>query len=359
MTGSNRRSNAGRKAQQPSKPKPKAQRVAMPKVRVQPNNPGLANSNANYRPMHNQVTRVTGSDYLGTVSVVGDSSTAASKLRKTFPVSPSAYPGTRLSQMAELWERYRFRKFSLRYVPSVPNTMSAQVLVYQDTDPKDDPTGITDADALIRQATSQTGSQQWNFNQPKRVDLASRADKELYYTGMSGSNERLYLQGKAYFVQVSDALDFNGTRLAAELSCGSLYVDWEVDFQTPQINPDAVKRAVAPTPRETFALYAEENLVAGTVRFTSPLPSTQMTGEYKAVVNSLEFSSTDATPVTLDMGITYGSSTVWSYDDTDAAAKSFRTRDTLVVTSSTQDLEFIVTSDKVGVAKLQVLFVPV
>lgn len=360
MTGSNRRSNAGRKARtnQP-KAQPKPQRVQRsPRVHQQPYAAALMNTNANYRPMKNGVTRISGSDYLGTVSVVGDSSTAANKLRKTFPVSPSSYPGTRMTQMSNLWERYRFNKFSLRYVPSVPNTLSAQVMVYQDTDPKDDPSGITDADALIRQATSQTGSQQWNFNQPKRVELASRADKELYYTGTTATNDRFNLQGKAYFIQVSDALDFNGATLGSELTCGSVYADWEVEFQTPQINPESVSRELAPVPRATIQQDFQLDLDPGTSGSSVDLPA-GLSGDYQVECSSFEAVSPSTQALTVSFGVTSGSSTLWSLDNEAADLLSFSSRDKLVVTGPGSTIGYTATTNVEATVKVTLTYRPV
>ncbi|APG76098.1 hypothetical protein 3 [Wenzhou tombus-like virus 18] len=245
MTGSNRRANAGRKTQPKPQRKPRAPR--RPKVQNAPRiQQGggpvpLLESNSNMRQMHNGMTRVVGSDYLGVVSVAGNPADAAAKVRKVLSVSPSSFPGTRLTQMSDLWERYVFRQFRVRYVPSVPNTLACQVMVYQDTDPQDDPTAIKDADALLRQATAQTGSQQWNFNSAKVIHLAKRSDNQLYYTGPVKENPRFNQQGVVYFIQVSQALDMNGKPLTADMECGSLYVDWVIDFQTPQVNPSAVE----------------------------------------------------------------------------------------------------------------------
>lgn len=200
----------------------------------------ILNSNSNHRPMDNKVRHEMGSDFLGTVSALGSFTTTKDRIRKVIQLSPSAFTGARIAQIAALWERYRFTKFSLRYVPSVPDTLAAQFICYLDTDPNDDPSVITGADALMRQATAQAGSQQWNFNTAKRTDLATRADRELYYTGAVGATPRLSLQGVAYIIQATAAINFNGENLPKEIEAGSLYVDWECEFQTPQINPNAV-----------------------------------------------------------------------------------------------------------------------
>jgi len=250
MTGNNRNTQAGKKghAKRQNKKKNSSQNNNMRnkastnvgQVVQMSTMLSLMQANANHRPINNKVVTLTGSDFLGRVSATASPNTVFKAIRKTFPISPSAYPGTRITQLAELWERYRFKKFAIRYVPSVPNTLACQFLLYQDTDPLDDPSLSPDVDALVRQGVTQTGSQQWNFNTSKVINLAKRADKELYYTGLVKQNERFNYQGTAYLVQVTDAIDFNGSKITDDLDCGSLYIDWECEFQTAQVNPEVI-----------------------------------------------------------------------------------------------------------------------
>jgi hypothetical protein len=181
-----------------------------------------------------------GSDFLGPLTVRSSPNSTADRILLSNSISPSAFPGTRLTQMSNLWERYRFRKFRLRWVPAVPKTIACQLIVYQDTDPLDDPTIIPDADALVRQATAQAGSQQFNFINPMSIDLARRSDDQLYYTGADKQNERFNRQGNFYVIQVTDPLNFNGEAITSDIMAGSLYVDWVCEFQIAQINPTAV-----------------------------------------------------------------------------------------------------------------------
>lgn len=201
---------------------------------------GLQNLNANYRPVYSKVDTLTGSDYYGPVIVKATTSTASSKILATIPVSPSTFPGTRLTQLSNLWERYRFTKFNLRYVSAVPNTLACQLVLYIDTDPTDDPNVINDADALVRQAVAQTGAQQWNFNMSKTTPLAMRNDDQMYYTGIDKQNERFTRQATAYVIQITDPINFNGQVLTDNVQAGSLFIDWTVCFQIPQINPSAI-----------------------------------------------------------------------------------------------------------------------
>lgn len=212
----------------------------------QTNGNGLSNRGAIRRPNINQKFIEKGSDFLGPLTVkAGVNVTSASdRILLANNISPSAYPGTRLTQLAPLWERYRFRRFKLRWVPAVPKTIACQLIVYQDTDPLDDPTTITNAESLVRQATAQTGSQQFNFINPMSIELAQRADDQLYYTGDDKQNERFSRQGNFYVIQVTDPLNFNGGAITEDLMAGSLYVDWECEFQIAQINPSAA--AISP-----------------------------------------------------------------------------------------------------------------
>jgi hypothetical protein len=119
-------------------------------------------------------------------------------------------------------------------------TIACQFIIYIDTDPLDDPSTISDANAILRQATAQARSQQFNFNKAKNISLCIRKDDQLYYTGADKQNLRFSNQGTAYVIQVTDVLDFNGAVLSNSISSGSIYLDWNVCFDVPQINPSAL-----------------------------------------------------------------------------------------------------------------------
>lgn len=230
--GNGRRNNNGNGRQR--------QRVTK-RMQVQTNSTSWSNRGNLRRPNINTKFVERGSDFLGplTVKAGANITKASDRILLGESISPSAFPGTRLTQLAPLWERYRFRRFKLRWVPAVPKTVACQLIVYQDTDPLDDPSTIPDPDALVRQATAQTGSQQFNFISPMAIELAQRADDQLYYTGPDKQNERFSRQGNFYIIQVTDPLNFNGEALTSNFMAGSLYVDWECEFQIAQINPSA------------------------------------------------------------------------------------------------------------------------
>jgi hypothetical protein len=119
-------------------------------------------------------------------------------------------------------------------------TIACQFIIYIDTDPLDDPSTIADPDAILRQATAQARSQQFNFNRAKNISLCVRKDDQMYYTGADKQNLRFSNQGTAYIIQVTSAMDFNGGTISTPIDAGSVYLDWNVCFDIPQINPSAL-----------------------------------------------------------------------------------------------------------------------
>jgi hypothetical protein len=107
------------------------------------------------------------------------------------------------------------------------------------------------------------------------IDLARRADDQLYYTGADKNNERFNRQGNYYIIQVTDPLDFNGKPLTEDIMAGSLYVDWVCEFQIAQINPSAFAALTSVEPalteltlREVGQSVGNENL--GTITCSQP-----------------------------------------------------------------------------------------
>lgn len=197
----------------------------------------------NQRALNNSFTRLSGSDFIGAITVKPQTMLdlgASQRVLSVVPITPSGFVGTRLTALSNLWERYRFISCKIRYVPAIPTTLGCQLCFYIDTDPNDDPSGIADGNALIRQAIAQTGAQQWNFATPKIIPLALRKDDQLYYTGNDKTNQRFNRQGTGYMIQITGPVAFDGSPITTELQAGSLFIDWDVMFQTAQINPESL-----------------------------------------------------------------------------------------------------------------------
>jgi len=199
----------------------------------------IQNQTAIRRKIIDKCDCLEGSDYLSDFEV-GPATTVIDSIKLNKLITPSDFLGTRVTSLSNLWERYRVRKFNIRYVPAVPTTVACQLLAYQDTDPLDDPTQVSSIAALVRQGMAQSGSRLFNFNRGISIPLSQRCDDQFYYTGLAKQNLRFNAQGKFYLVQVTNPVDLNGKAIATDLVAGSLFVDWEIEFNTPQINPSAI-----------------------------------------------------------------------------------------------------------------------
>jgi hypothetical protein len=224
---------------------------------------GLIGGGRNVRPLHNRGVTLSGSDFLGKVTVKANPLTSRERILATYPITPSGFQGTRLTQLSQMWERYKFTSLLLRYVSAVPNTLACQLCLYIDTDPLDDP-AVFSGDELIRQAVAQAGSQQWNFNRAASIPLAKRGDGQLYYTGNTKDNERFSQQGTAYLIQVTNPINFNGAVLENDLEAGSVFVDWSCYFETAQINPAIVEASHKTEVIELVALGTKQYIVTAT-----------------------------------------------------------------------------------------------
>lgn len=191
------------------------------------------------RDSTNRRTVLDGKDFLSRVKVKGTNNltNAASHILLKQPISVSSFLGTRVSGLSQFWERYRWLYARVRYVPAVPRSLACQLIAYIDTDPLDDASTIPDVDQLLRQATSQAGSCQWNFSEFMHIPLVIRNDDQLYYTGDDKQNVRFSQQGVLYLLQVTTPLDPFGKPIAEDLKAGTVYLDWACAFTMPQINP--------------------------------------------------------------------------------------------------------------------------
>jgi hypothetical protein len=187
-------------------------------------------------------TFLSGTDYLGRVTVKAKANRVQPKddILLRMPISASSFPGTRLTQLSQLWERYRWSHCAISFVNAVPKTVACQLVAYIDTDPSDDPEEFPDVLSLIRQGFAQAGSRAWNIDRDMTIPLVIRGDDQLYYTGEDKQNARFSQQGVLYILQNSDAINFNAEGIPEDLECGNLFLNWGVHFSMPQINPAAV-----------------------------------------------------------------------------------------------------------------------
>ena len=75
-------------------------------------------------------THLSGRDFVQRITVKANSEIVnpSDRILLRQPISATSFPGTRLSALSQLWERYRWTQAVLEYVPAVPNTLAAQLV---------------------------------------------------------------------------------------------------------------------------------------------------------------------------------------------------------------------------------------
>lgn len=161
--------------------------------------------------------------------------TAETCVLNEFLVSPKYFKmNSRLSKVAANWEKYRFVKFTVDYVPSVPSTISGQLIMSFDPDPEGTVAG-GDYQTVAEFCMNRQRSVMFSINEHKRVSL--NCDPKLgindWFVDLESNGEiKLTAQGRFDLV-VSTPL-ISGSQITQSLVVGTLFADWEVILKQPQ-----------------------------------------------------------------------------------------------------------------------------
>jgi len=154
----------------------------------------------------------------------------------TLLINPSVFSQTRLVEFAKLYQRYRFRKLNFWYKPIANTTQSGQLIGFGDYDPDNiltlnSPDNISTAAAHIGQATGKL----W---ETIRFPFGVLDDYTTLFVDTNSEEKRLSFQGVYYLLAASD--------IASSITAlGNLYIDYEVEFSIPLLQPSQQQLSVA------------------------------------------------------------------------------------------------------------------
>jgi hypothetical protein len=175
---------------------------------------------------HEDSIILTGSDLLD-ILATGSSQAPTGAEVYVLPLSPTdtGWMNTRLQQFAPLFQRFKFRKFSVKYEPIANATISGQLLHYVDFDTDSNYSPVNNSLAAIQFAAAHKKNEPFQVWEESRA--AYRPDGEIQTLflapGASGSDPRLYSQGRYHIFNVS-APPSNNTPL------GVLYAEYEIEL---------------------------------------------------------------------------------------------------------------------------------
>jgi hypothetical protein len=145
-------------------------------------------------------------------------------------VNPWRIPGSRLTQFANLFQRFKFEGFSIRYIPAVPATTAGQIIMAFDTDPTFAPIGS--AQSVINTMMAHQNRKLFHVFDDMTMSLPKTSNRE-YYCDALGQDLRLNNQAVWWAVLVSKVVTSTGNSWQANV--GSFVVEWKCRFHLSRI----------------------------------------------------------------------------------------------------------------------------
>lgn len=174
-------------------------------------------------------TRVSGHEFLSSVTGATTQTTGTSLY--TVLLSPSNLGVGRLAAFSRLYEKFRFRKFIVTYIPIAAATVAGQVMGYFDTDPAETVYSATPL-AAFQRGVAHFGAQSTNVWERKSFSLQDDDPTRLLFCNETeAGSERLAKQAR--FTLLSSSAQ-------SATALGNLFVEYEVDFYGPQIDASPI-----------------------------------------------------------------------------------------------------------------------
>jgi hypothetical protein len=166
---------------------------------------------------------IKGTERLGNINVTN--STTEGEILMNFLLSPNSFPTTRLRTIANMYEKYIFVRCRARYVPKCATSVGGGLIGFWDYDPLDTvhtgPDGIT-------QAVSAYGATEWYPYIARNWQMRPPKKQQTLYTDTSTSDPRLTQQARLIVMS-------NSTWSSGNLTIGTVYLDYQVQFLVPHI----------------------------------------------------------------------------------------------------------------------------
>ncbi len=174
---------------------------------------------------------VSGSEYLGRVVVpyvtAGSGTVPAGGCLFYSQLSPLSFDGSRIRQLSQMYEQWRFRSLVIEYVPNCPTTTAGGVVGYCTGDVSQN-TSLVVGDGGVREAFSRAGSLSMAVWEHGKFELQSTQQK-WYFTALIGEPE-LSIPGS--FMLISNT-DFTVSTTATQL--GQIFVHYVIEYRVPSV----------------------------------------------------------------------------------------------------------------------------
>jgi hypothetical protein len=165
---------------------------------------------------------LTGTDLV--TAVTGSTTDVAGTVLKKILINPSAFPNTRMAQMAPLYQRYRFLEIDFFYEPIAPATQRGQLLGFCDFDVD---TELPDADPQnLQRGAAHEGQAICQVWEPQIFAMKQPSTFTDLFVSPQGEDPRLSYQGVFYLLSAS---------VQDDSALGNIYMRYRLQFTIPQM----------------------------------------------------------------------------------------------------------------------------
>lgn len=221
--------------------------------------------------------RIVGRDFIGTVEGQGVSTFG---LGKSALLSPAYFYSTQLGNLARAFERYRWNRLRIHYVPKVATTAVGQIILCSSRSVSE-PNLQPESGTFLPRAMSQGNAVFSSLWTPAYIDIDVSPDFKLVDpTSSSDLDDTIHEELQVY------------TQISSTAQVGYLFAEYDCSFQEPIYTPHstAIPIYTGPGTRATLALSSAGAISSDAVLLVDSAASSVFTSAtigtvYRAVID--------------------------------------------------------------------------
>lgn len=145
------------------------------------------------------------------------------------PLAPIFIPGTEIYKEAQCWEKWKWKKCQIHYIPSCPSNTNGALIAWGETDQERATFALlADGPTRVREALARRGAKMFH---PFKENIISMElpeyDKEVWFDTYIDEESELSIPLNFMVMLESAMTDPN---LQTTMNCGQLLVEYEIEF---------------------------------------------------------------------------------------------------------------------------------
>lgn len=150
-------------------------------------------------------------------------------------LNPNAFTISRQKVMSSLWQRFRYKKVTIEYIPSVSKLVGGQLLMWCDLDPNVNISTYAGTEFMSRAAFARDHHLLFNTGDHVAMEVSFTGDDYWYYLA-DGDDTRLNIQ--AMISTMLHASPIFSSVPTATTTLGSLVIHYEIEFCGAAVGDD-------------------------------------------------------------------------------------------------------------------------